>query len=54
MKKIVLFTHVSLDGFASGLNGELQWVSHGQDIQNDVSAFLARRGQPCTVASPTA
>jgi dihydrofolate reductase len=44
MSKIVSFTHVSLDGFACGLNGELAWAQIGEEIQNDVSAFLATAG----------
>lgn len=44
MAKIVSFMHVSLDGFTSGPNGELAWINHGEEIQHDVSAFLATAG----------
>ncbi|MCL5995891.1 MAG: dihydrofolate reductase family protein, partial [Chloroflexi bacterium] len=28
MRKVVLFMHLSLDGFAAGPNGELDWISY--------------------------
>jgi dihydrofolate reductase len=32
MKKIVLFLHVSLDGFVAGPNGEMNWIKVDADI----------------------
>jgi dihydrofolate reductase len=32
MGKIVLFMHVSLDGFAAGVNGEMDWIHVDEEI----------------------
>lgn len=32
MKKIVLFQHISLDGFVAGLNGEMNWIHVDEEI----------------------
>lgn len=39
MGKIVLFMHVSLDGFASGPNGEMDWIV----VDNEIFDYGARR-----------
>jgi dihydrofolate reductase len=44
MRKIVSFTHVSLDGFVCGLNGELAWVNIGDEIYADVEPRLQKIG----------
>ena len=44
MRKIVSFTHVSLDGFVCGLNGELEWVNVGDEIYADVEPRLHKIG----------
>ncbi len=31
MRKLILFMHVSLDGFVAGPEGELEWISVGSD-----------------------
>lgn len=33
MRNVVLFMHISLDGFAGGPNGELNWVSFDEELQ---------------------
>jgi dihydrofolate reductase len=32
MRKIVLFMHVSLDGFVAGVNGEMNWIHVDEEI----------------------
>jgi dihydrofolate reductase len=32
MRKIISFMHISLDGFAAGLKGEMDWINHDQDL----------------------
>ena len=32
MRKIISFMHISLDGFVSGLNGEMDWIKAEQEI----------------------
>jgi dihydrofolate reductase len=44
MRKIVSFTHVSLDGFVCGPNGELGWANVGDEIRNDVETHLRKIG----------
>ena len=33
MRKVVLFMHISLDGFAAGPNGELDWISYDEELE---------------------
>jgi dihydrofolate reductase len=33
MRNVVLFMHISLDGFAGGPNGELNWISFDEELQ---------------------
>lgn len=40
MRKVIAFMHVSLDGFVAGTNGELNWVSHGEDITQYVDQLI--------------
>jgi dihydrofolate reductase len=40
MRKVIAFMHVSLDGFVAGTNGELGWVSHGEDIKQYVDQLI--------------
>lgn len=44
MRKIVSFTHVSLDGFACDSNGGLGWVKLSDEIQTDVDSRLQQIG----------
>ena len=32
MRKIISFMHISLDGFAAGLNGEMDWIKADEEI----------------------
>jgi hypothetical protein len=32
MRNVIVFMHVSLDGFAAGPNGELEWIQSDQEI----------------------
>ena len=32
MRKIISFTHISLDGFVAGLNGEMDWIKVDEEI----------------------
>lgn len=32
MRKLVLFMHISLDGFVAGPEGEMEWISVGSDM----------------------
>ncbi len=32
MRKVVLFMHVTLDGFVAGVNGEMDWIDHSEEI----------------------
>src|SRR6476620_8805669 len=36
MRKIISFMHVSLDGFAAGLNGEMNWIKVDEEIFDHV------------------
>lgn len=33
MRNLVAFMHMSLDGFAAGPNGELDWISYDQELE---------------------
>ena len=40
MRKIISLMHVSLDGFAAGPNGELEWAIVDEEIYQDVTDLL--------------
>lgn len=42
MRKIILFMHVSLDGFVAGPNGETDWMHHDTKAQAYVQRLHAR------------
>lgn len=39
MRKLILFMHVSLDGFVAGPNGEMDWIK----VDNEIFDFVAER-----------
>ena len=50
MRNLVIFMHMSLDGFAAGSNGELDWIAydgelekHAETVVNSVGAALYGR-----------
>src|SRR5688572_15638173 len=47
MRKLVLFMHVSLDGFASDANSGLDWISYDSELQQYADGIIA-----ATVGSP--
>jgi len=40
MRKVIALMHISLDGFASTLAGEFDWVAYDEGIAKDVQASL--------------
>ncbi|MZQ87041.1 dihydrofolate reductase [Paenibacillus sp. 5J-6] len=46
MRKVVLFMHVSLDGFVAGPNGELDWISYDQDLMDAADEIVKTVGSP--------
>src|SRR6476660_6081206 len=42
MRKVVLLEHVSLDGFAAGPNGEMDWITFDEPLTKYVHALHAR------------
>lgn len=46
MRKIVLFAHVSLDGYAAGPNGELDWISYDEELQGYAAELVSNVGSP--------
>ncbi|WP_018759211.1 dihydrofolate reductase family protein [Paenibacillus terrigena] len=40
MRKIILLMHVSLDGFVTEPNGEIDWIIHTEEEQNYVTDLL--------------
>jgi dihydrofolate reductase len=39
MRKIVLLMHVTLDGFAAGPNGEMDWIGYDKELESYVHAL---------------
>ncbi len=46
MRKIVLFMHVSLDGFVAGLNGEMDWIT----VDDEIFDYAGERTNEATTA----
>ncbi len=46
MRKVVLFMHISLDGFAAGPNGELDWISYDQELEQYAEEVVKTVGAP--------
>ena len=39
MRKIISLIHLSLDGFAAGLNDELDWISYDNELEQDAHSM---------------
>jgi dihydrofolate reductase len=46
MRKLVLFMHVSLDGFAADENRGLDWISYDSELQQYADGIIATVGSP--------
>src|SRR5262245_38911235 len=46
MRNVVLFMHISLDGFAAGPNGELDWISYDQELEKYAEGIVSTVGSP--------
>lgn len=46
MRKLVLFMHVSLDGFAVDANGGLDWISYDSELQQYADGIVGTVGSP--------
>jgi dihydrofolate reductase len=44
MRNVVSFTHISLDGFAAGPNGELDWISFDQELEKYAEGVVSSVG----------
>jgi len=40
MRNLVVFMHMSLDGFAAGPNGELDWVAYDQELEQYAAGIV--------------
>ncbi|MBO7744386.1 dihydrofolate reductase [Paenibacillus sp. MWE-103] len=46
MRKLVLFMHVSLDGYASDANGGLGWIPYNEEFEQYAEEVVAEVGSP--------
>ncbi|WNS43852.1 dihydrofolate reductase family protein [Paenibacillus sp. MMS20-IR301] len=46
MRKLVLFMHVSLDGYAADLNGGLDWIPYNEELEKYAEEVVAEVGSP--------
>lgn len=44
MRNLVAFMHMSLDGFAAGPNGELDWVAYDKELEKYAEGIVASVG----------
>lgn len=44
MRNLVAFMHMSLDGFAAGPNGELDWISYDQELEKHAETVVRTVG----------
>ncbi|MEK3685332.1 dihydrofolate reductase family protein [Paenibacillus sp. FSL R10-2736] len=46
MRKLVLFMHVSLDGYASDSNGGLDWIPYNEELEKYAEEVVTEVGSP--------
>lgn len=46
MRKLVLFMHVSLDGYATDSNGGLDWIPYNEELEKYAEEVVAEVGSP--------
>lgn len=46
MRKLVLFMHVSQDGYASDSNGRLDWIPYNEELEKYAKEVVAEVGSP--------
>ncbi|MCE9598852.1 MAG: dihydrofolate reductase family protein [Spirochaetia bacterium] len=46
MRKVVLFMHVSLDGYVAGIDGALDWISFDGELQEKADEIVRNVGSP--------
>ncbi|SDW07062.1 dihydrofolate reductase family protein [Paenibacillus sp. CF384] len=46
MRKLVLFMHVSLDGYATDSNGGLGWIPYNEELEKYAEEVVAEVGSP--------
>lgn len=46
MRKLVLFMHISLDGYASDSNGGLDWIPYNEELEKYAEEIVAEVGAP--------
>ncbi|MET0356890.1 MAG: dihydrofolate reductase family protein, partial [Cellvibrio sp.] len=44
MAKLISLMHISFDGFAAGINGEMDWITMDQEIFAYVSTYISKVG----------
>ena len=44
MRNLVAFMHMSLDGFAAGANGELDWIAYDQELEKHAETVVGTVG----------
>jgi dihydrofolate reductase len=44
MRKVVSFTHMSLDGYVSAPNGEFDWITYNDELANDAGQLSRSAG----------
>ena len=44
MRNLVAFMHMSLDGFAAGANGELDWIAYDQELEKYAETVVSTVG----------
>ena len=46
MRKVVLFMHISLDGFAADVHGGLDWISYDEELEKYAEGIVQSVGSP--------
>jgi dihydrofolate reductase len=44
MRNVILFAHISLDGFAAGPNGELDWIPYDEELEKYAEKLVKETG----------
>lgn len=53
MRNVILAMQISLDGFVGGQNGEMDWVTFSEEMDNTMLPEMMERADTCLLGQKT-